>query len=151
MDIVLFVFLVAILSLSFAAFKYLKIKNYPVLNDKAKEISDAIRSGATAYLRRQYQGVSIFFAVIFLILLVSSFFGVVDRLVPYVFILGGFLSALSGFIGMRTATMANVRTVSAAQKGLNEGLKVAFSAGSVISFVIVGIGINVHTNHTQYN
>ena len=141
MDIVLFVFLVAILSLSFAAFKYLKIKNYPVLNDKAKEISDAIRSGATAYLRRQYQGVSIFFAVIFLILLISSFFGVVDRLVPYVFILGGFLSALSGFIGMRTATMANVRTVSAAQKGLNEGLKVAFSAGSVISFVIVGIGL----------
>ncbi len=141
MDIVLFVFLVALSSLSFATFKYLKIKSYPVTNSKAKEISDAIRSGATAYLKRQYKGVSIFFAVVFLILLTSSFFGVVGHLVPYVFILGGFLSALSGFIGMRTATMANVRTVSAAQKGLNEGLKVAFSAGSVISFVIVGIGL----------
>ena len=141
MDVVLLVFLVSLLSLGFAIFKYIKIKNYPVNNTKAKEISDAIRVGATAYLKRQYKSVFIFFAAIFVILLICSFFGIVGKLVPYVFILGGFFSALSGFIGMRTATMANVRTVSAAQKGLNEGLKVAFSAGSVISFVIVGFGL----------
>lgn len=141
MDVVLFVFLVSLLSLAFAVYKYIKIKNYNIINERAKEISDAIRVGATAYLKRQYQSVAIFFSAIFVILLICSFFGVVGKLVPYVFILGGFFSALSGFIGMRTATMANVRTVSAAQKGLNEGLKVAFSAGSVISFVIVGFGL----------
>ncbi len=141
MDVVLLVFLVSLVSLAFAVFKYIKIKNYPIDNARAKEISDAIRIGATAYLKRQYQSVSIFFVAIFVALLTCSFFGIVGKLVPYVFILGGFFSALSGFIGMRTATMANVRTVSAAQKGLNEGLKVAFSAGSVISFVIVVFGL----------
>ena len=141
MDAVLFVFFVSISALVFAVFKYISVLKYPVVNERAKEISDAIRIGATAYLTRQYKSVTVFFGIVFLLLLGTSYLGLVGKFVPYVFVLGGFFSALSGFIGMKTATMANVRTVSAAKKGLNEGLKVAFSAGSAISFVIVGIGL----------
>ena len=138
---VLFTLFVSILSLAFALFKYIKVKKFPVTDEKAKEISDAIRVGATAYLTKQYKSVSVFFGAVFLILLALSFFGMVGTLVPYIFVIGGFFSAISGFIGMKTATMANLKTVAAARKGLNDGLKVAFSAGSVISFVIVGFGL----------
>ena len=79
----------------------------------------------------------------FLILLVLSlpFLGYVNKFIPFAFLTGGFFSALAGFIGMRTATMANSRTASAAKEGLNKGLRVAFSAGSVMGFVVVGLGL----------
>lgn len=141
MDAVLLVFAVAVVSLLFAVSLHSSIKKYPAFNARTEEISSAIREGATAYLTRQYKSVSLFFGAVFLILLFMSFAGMVGKLVPFVFILGGFFSAISGFFGMRTATMANVKTVSAAKKGLNEGLRVAFSAGCVISFVIVGFGL----------
>lgn len=141
MDAVSLVFVVSLISLLFAVLLHSKIKKYPIFNSRTEEISSAIREGATAYLKRQYKSVSVFFGVVFIALLFMSFAKMVGKLVPFVFILGGFFSAISGFFGMRTATMANVKTVSAAKKGLNEGLGVAFSAGCVISFVIVGFGL----------
>ena len=141
MDVVLLVFAVSILALLFALYLNFKIKKYPALNSRTEEISGAIREGATAYLRRQYKSVSIFFASVFIILLLMSFSGIIGKLVPFVFVLGGLFSAISGYFGMRTATMANVKTVSASKKGLNEGLRVAFSAGCIISFTIVGMGL----------
>lgn len=60
---------------------------------------------------------------------------------PFAFLTGGFFSGLSGFIGMRTATMANCRTAEGASRSLNKGLKVAFSAGSVMGFTVVGLGL----------
>ena len=141
MDVVLLVFAVSILALLFAVYLNFKIKKYPALNNRTEEISNAIREGATAYLKRQYKGVSVFFVSVFVVLLLMSFAGIVEKLVPFVFVLGGFLSAMSGYFGMRTATMANVKTVSASKKSLNEGLLVAFRAGCIISFTIVGIGL----------
>ncbi|MDR1240356.1 MAG: sodium-translocating pyrophosphatase [Oscillospiraceae bacterium] len=141
MESVLFVLASAFVALFFAGFLFVNVKKYPSGNEKAKKISEAIRRGASAYLTRQYKSVSIFFAVVFFILLILSVFEYVGKFVPYVFLLGGFLSALSGFVGMRTATMANLRTVSAAQSGLAKGLKVAFSAGSVVGFSVVGLGL----------
>ena len=61
--------------------------------------------------------------------------------VPFAFLTGGFFSALSGFIGMKIATAANARTANACQEGLNRGLRVAFSAGSVMGFTVVGLGL----------
>lgn len=105
------------------------------------EISNAIRKGASAYLKRQYVGVGIFFAVVFVLLLILSFFGLLSIFVSFAFLSGGIFSALAGYIGMKTATMANCRTAAAAEQGLNRGLKVAFSAGSVMGFVVVGLGL----------
>jgi len=113
----------------------------PEGNDTMKRISAAIRTGARAYLRRQYRTVSIVFAVIFVILFGLSLAGLVNQWAPYAFVVGGFVSALAGFVGMTVATQANSRTAEAARQGLNRGLRVAFSAGSVMGLTVVGLGI----------
>ena len=92
-------------------------------------------------MRRQYKGVGIFFLVIFLILLGMAVAGLLSYFTPFAFLTGGFFSGLSGFIGMKTATMANARTANAASRSLNRGLRVAFSAGSVMGFTVVGLGL----------
>lgn len=108
---------------------------------KMAEIAQHIRSGANAYLKRQYIGVSKFFAVITVILAILAAMGYVNVFVPVAFVTGGFFSALSGFIGMKIATLANSRTANAAQRSLNDGLRIAFSAGSVMGFTVVGLGL----------
>ena len=61
--------------------------------------------------------------------------------VPFAFLTGGFFSGLSGFVGMRIATKSNCRTANACREWLNKGLRVAFSAGSVMGFTVVGLGL----------
>lgn len=143
MNIMGFVLLGAILALSFAFFMFNKVKTQPEGTEKMKNIAGAIKRGANAYLQRQYKGVSVFFGCVFCILLVLSmpFLGYVNKFIPFAFLTGGMFSALSGFIGMRTATMANSRTAAAAKEGLNRGLRIAFSAGAVMGFVVVGLGL----------
>ena len=67
--------------------------------------------------------------------------GFLSYFTPFAFVTGGFFSGLAGFIGMKTATMANCRTANAASESLNRGLRVAFSAGSVMGFTVVGLGL----------
>lgn len=90
---------------------------------------------------RQYKGVAFFFAAMFIVLIVLACTGLVTVFVPAAFLTGGFFSGLSGFIGMKIATAANCRTAAAAQRSLNGGLKVAFHAGAVMGFVVVGLGL----------
>ena len=106
-----------------------------------QKIAAAIRSGANAYLKRQYTGVSKFFVVLFVIMIVLYFLGLMNIFVPFAFITGGFFSGLSGYIGMKIATSANARTANAANHSLNKGLNVAFSAGAVMGFTVVGLGM----------
>ncbi len=128
-------------ALIFAACMYMRVKNQSEGSAEMVRISTAVRKGAGAYLRRQYLGVGIFFAVVFVILLLMAFGGFLSFFTPFAFLTGGFFSGLSGFIGMRTATMANCRTAQGASQSLNKGLKVAFSAGSVMGFTVVGLGL----------
>ena len=141
MDLMLFVAIGSLISLCFASFLFNKVRSSSEGTDKMKKIASAIRKGADAYLKRQYKGVAAFFGVVFVILFVLSFLGYLNHFVPFAFLTGGFFSALSGFIGMKTATMANGRTAAAAENGLNKGLRVAFSAGAVMGFVVVGLGL----------
>ncbi|MEA5011506.1 MAG: sodium-translocating pyrophosphatase [Angelakisella sp.] len=106
-----------------------------------KEIAGHIRTGANAYLKRQYKTVAIFFAIVFLALAVLAALGYVNVFVPVAFVTGGFFSSLSGYFGMKIATAANSRTAFSAQHSLNSGLKVAFSAGAVMGFTVVGLGM----------
>ena len=106
-----------------------------------QKIAAAIRSGANAYLKRQYTGVSKFFVALFVIMIVLYFLGLMNIFVPFAFITGGFFSGLSGYIGMKIATSANARTANAANHSLNKGLNVAFSAGAVMGFTVVGLGM----------
>lgn len=139
--IIYFVALGSMMALLFAFCMYLRVKKQPQGSPEMIRISEAVRKGANAYLKRQYSGVAIFFAIVFCILLIMAFGGYLSFFTPFAFLTGGFFSGLSGFIGMRTATMANNRTAEGASKSLNKGLKVAFSAGSVMGFTVVGLGL----------
>jgi len=107
-------------------------------SDKIREISAAIKEGALAFLGREYKILTIFVAIVAVVL------GVVPMLgwwVSLVFILGAIASALAGFIGMNIAIRANSRTAAAVQKSLNDGLRVSFRGGAVMGMCVVGIGI----------
>ena len=112
--------------------------------DRMKQIAQAIREGADAYLRRQYKTVLPVFAIVFAVLTVIAFAsdgGMLSKFTPFAFLTGGAWSLLAGFIGMKIATNSNARTAQAASEGLNRGLQVAFSAGSVMGFTVVALGI----------
>lgn len=129
------------LALVFALFLARRVLKTDEGTDLMKKISGAVRKGANAYLKRQYLGVLSFFAVVFVVLLILAFLGHLTMFVPFAFLTGGFFSGLSGFIGMKIATAANGRTANASRTSLNSGLRVAFSAGAVMGFVVVGLGL----------
>ena len=139
--LVILTFAGSLLALLFALLMARKVIKFPEGTDLMKKISNSIRQGANAYLSRQYRIVIIFFAIMFVILGVMAFAKLLTPYVPFAFITGGFFSALSGFIGMKIATLSNARTANACQEGLNRGLRVAFSAGSVMGFTVVGLGL----------
>ena len=106
------------------------------------EIAEAVRQGAMAYLKRQYRVVAVIFALLFALFLVMAFgLKTQNEVVPFAFLTGGFFSGLCGFFGMKTATQASARTANAARQSLNSGLQVAFRAGAVMGFVVVGFAL----------
>lgn len=106
------------------------------------EIAGHVREGAYAYLRRQYYVVGIFFAVVFVLLLIMALgLEVQHWLVPFAFITSGFFSGLAGFFGMKTATSAASRTAQAASQSLSGGLRVAFRGGAVMGLTVVGLAL----------
>jgi len=131
----------SILALLFAVYLsksvYKEDEGLPVM----REIANAVREGATAYLKRQYLVVTIFFVITFLILLVLALYDFQPIFVPFAFITGGFFSGLSGYIGMSVATRASSRTANAARSSLNKALRVAFKAGAVMGMVVVGLAL----------
>ena len=139
--IAVFTLVAAVVALLFAVFTAKKVIKQSEGTPRMKQIADSIRQGANAYLKRQYKIVAIFFAAMFVILGGMSIARLLTPYVPFAFLTGGIFSALSGFIGMKIATLANSRTANACQDGLNKGLRVAFSAGSVMGFTVVGLGL----------
>jgi len=131
----------AFAGLAFAFIQIRKVMSYPEGNETMVKISSAIREGANAYMKRQYSTVTVFFLIMFILLVVLSAFELVNQFTPYAFVTGGFFTGLSGFIGMKIATYANVRTANAANTGLNKALRVAFSSGSVMGFIVNGLGL----------
>jgi K(+)-stimulated pyrophosphate-energized sodium pump len=141
MDIMLLAPIGAVIALLFAFFLGRSVIRFPEGTSKMAAISEAVRKGARAYLKRQYTTVAIFFGIMFVILGILSIFGFLTPFVPFAFLTGGFFSGLSGFIGMSIATLANARTANAASQSLNKGLRVAFSSGAVMGFSVVGLGL----------
>ena len=107
-----------------------------------QKLAASIRKGANAYLKRQYTTVAKIFIIVFIILLLLAWQGMLDNwFIPFAFLTGGIYSGLAGFIGMKIATSANARTANAAHESLNRGLNVAFSSGAVMGFTVVGLGL----------
>jgi K(+)-stimulated pyrophosphate-energized sodium pump len=102
----------------------------------AKNIAD----GAMAFLKAEYRVLSIFVLAVAILLAVTADAKESSWLVAVSFVLGAICSALAGFIGMRVATKANVRTTNAARTSLGKALEVAFAGGSVMGLGVVGLG-----------
>ena len=131
----------AICGLAFAMYKFFWVKKQPEGTKEMANIASKVRKGAMAYLKRQYKTVGIFFIVMLIIICIMAACDMLTWFVPFAFLSGGFFSGLSGFIGMKIATYANSRTANGAQQGLNKGLKIAFSSGTVMGLTVVGLGL----------
>src|SRR5690554_2812679 len=124
-----------------------RIKRAPKGSKRMIEIQSYIKEGAMAFLKREYK-VLIIFAII-LFIGIGIFLGIGENgnftnswLTAINFLLGAFLSALAGFIGMKAATNANARTAAAAnESGINKALSIAFSGGAIMGLCVVGLGL----------
>ena len=104
--------------------------------DAMKEIGKAVQEGASAFLGREYRTLAIFVVIVTVVLALF-----IDPETAVAYVVGAICSAGTGYIGMSIAVRANTRTASAAMRGLNPGLRVAFNSGAVMGITVVGISI----------
>jgi len=138
MDPVIIAIIAGVLGFAFAAFLAMYVLRQDQGSERMREISQAIKEGAMAFLRREYQVLAVFVVVIAIVLGVVPYLG---WWVALSFVFGAVCSGVAGFIGMNMAIRANARTAAAAEKSLNQGLRVSFRSGAVMGICVVGIGI----------
>ena len=129
--------LAAVAAIAFALLQGMDIRRMPVTDPRIAEIGGFIRSGAMAYLRRQYMVLAVFVAALAVALAVIPGLGLPTALA---FVMGALFSVIAGYCGMRAATAANTRTAQAAGQGLEAAFRAAFSGGSVMGLMVVGLG-----------
>lgn len=116
---------------------YNVIKAQPVGNARMKEISDAIHSGAMAFLGREYRVLAVFIVLVFFLIFMGM-----NKETALAFVGGALCSMICGFIGMKAATRANVRTTEAArQSGQAKALLVSFNGGAVMGLAVASLGL----------
>jgi K(+)-stimulated pyrophosphate-energized sodium pump len=131
-----------VLALLYTYFQSGWIGRQPAGTEQMERIGGFIREGAMAFLRAEYRVLALFVVVVAALLAWQGAAAPESSpLVALSFVTGAVCSALSGYIGMRVATKANVRTTNAARTGLNQALRVAFNGGSVMGMGVVGLGL----------
>ncbi len=129
-------FISGVVSIIAALYFYFYVNRQKVGTPKMREISDAIREGAMAYLKREYMTLSVFVIILSIVL---YFFINAETSIAYV--VGSVASALAGLLGMDIALKANVRTANAAKSGLNKAFSVGFYGGAVMGLAVVGLAL----------
>ena len=140
-NILYFIPSAGILALLFVYLKNNWVASKEVGSEKMDRIAKNIADGAMAFLRAEYKILSVF---VILTAILLGFKGVSEGtsyLVGVSFVVGALCSGLAGFIGMKVATKANVRTTNAAQHSLGKALEIAFSGGAVMGLGVVGLGV----------
>jgi len=137
-------FCVGIVALLFAGFliRYVLAQNEG--SDKIREISKAIQEGAIAFIGREYKALTVVMVIIAIILAILGKPVINAGLgweLAVALLFGAFCSASAGFLGLTMATRSNGRTAHAAQKSLNDGLRIAFRGGAIMGMCVVGIGV----------
>lgn len=137
-------YLIPVLGLIALAYTFWKsswVGRQDVGTERMGRIAENIADGAMAFLKAEYKVLAIFVIAVAVLLGISGNTPESSPLVALSFILGAICSALAGFIGMRVATKANVRTTNAARTGLAKALEVAFGGGAVMGMGVVGLGV----------
>jgi len=140
MDVTILWIVAWVAALAFAFWKLKWVESQSQGTDEIAKIAGHIRSGAMAFLNREYRVLSIF-VVIVAVLLFLGYNSKGQGMIALAFVFGAICSALAGFIGMWAATASNSRTTNAARKSLNDALIVAFSGGSVMGMCVAGLGV----------
>jgi K(+)-stimulated pyrophosphate-energized sodium pump len=133
-----------VVAIATAVILALKVKGMDAGTAAMREIASAVEEGAKAYLSRQIKTIGVIAVVIFFIILVAK--GVIINwnaggATAIGFVIGALCSMLAGFIGMRVAVIANVRTAQAATIGAQPALRVAFNGGAVTGLLVVGLAL----------
>ncbi len=140
--IVDYLWVFGVLALAFVFIKSAWVTKQDQGDEKMKRIAKNIADGAMSFLKAEYKILSIFVvAVAILLYFKGSAEEGSNGMVAVSFIVGAICSALAGFIGMKVATKANVRTTSAARTSLGKALEVAFAGGAVMGLGVVGLGV----------
>lgn len=129
----IFIGLIAIIVVAFLSKDILKKSSG---NSRMREISGYIEEGALAFLKKEY-----FYLEVFILVIAVAICLFLNYKTAISFIVGAIFSIMAGYVGMRIAVKANVRTAEAAKKSIKEALSVAFSGGTVMGLGVVGLGI----------
>ena len=140
MDVTILWIVAWVAALAFAFWKLKWVESQSQGTDEIAKIAGHIRSGAMAFLNREYRVLSVF-VVIVAVLLFLGYNSKGQGMIALAFVFGAVCSALAGFIGMWAATASNSRTTNAARTSLNDALIVAFSGGSVMGMCVAGLGV----------
>ena len=133
--------LFGVLALLYTFWRSSWVGKQEVGTERMGRIADNISEGAMAFLKAEYKVLAIFVIAVAVLLAISGNTEGSSPLIALSFVLGAICSALAGFIGMRVATKANVRTTNAARTSLGKALEVAFAGGAVMGLGVVGLGL----------
>ena len=138
----------ALVSILVGLYFYRYVNKQDSGTERMKEISEAIKQGAAAFIRREYTTLAIF--VIVVAVLIGIFLPqplwqsdnlVLNLQLPVAYMFGSFCSALAGYLGLNVATKANAKVANAAQGGLNKAFPIGFRGGAVMGLSVVGVGL----------
>jgi K(+)-stimulated pyrophosphate-energized sodium pump len=130
-----------VLALLYALWRSSWVTRHEAGSEKMGQIAEYISKGAMAFLRAEYRVLAIFVVIVAAALALSNNTPESSPLIAASFVLGAICSGLAGFLGMRVATKANVRTTHAARTSLSKALTIAFGGGSVMGLGVVGLGV----------
>jgi K(+)-stimulated pyrophosphate-energized sodium pump len=138
----------AIISMLVGLYFYRYVNKQDSGTQRMKEISNAIREGAAAFIKREYTTLAIFITVV--AVLISIFLPqplwedhnlLLNLQLPIAYMFGSFCSALAGYLGLNVATKANAKVANAAQGGLTKAFPIGFRGGAVMGLSVVGVGL----------
>lgn len=133
---VVFALILGIVGIGFVIWQTRRVLAYDQGNQTMRDIAAAIQEGASAFLNREYSILAGFVVVVAAVIAIF-----LDWQTAICFIVGAITSAAAGYLGMFIAVRANVRTAAASSRSLNDGLRVAFSSGSVMGMAVVSFSL----------
>ena len=134
--------IMGLIGLLYTLWKFSWVSKQDAGTDRMKEISNYIAEGAMAFLKAEWKILTYFGIIVALLLgYMGSSSEESHWFIAVAFLIGAFFSALAGYIGMRAATKANVRTAHAARTSLSKALKVSFTGGAVMGMGVAGLAV----------